>query len=510
MPTALEARPISIPEESTARPGTIAAEAPVRAATELQPPVEPAPDERMVTYKGETVPVSQLREVCPYMAKLGDAAFKLAVNAHIAAEEKRVAAEPEKPAEQKQPAKVEKAPETEPEAKPKITAERTVAPEPKKRAEAAPRPKLEEPVTVPADSEEKKEPGLAVLETESKPEVAAPIMTERKESSGPPAEAKQVTEPVVKPPEEIVRPETVKAKPVTEVEPEAPVYTAAEETGPEPNPEKPTEEPLKLVESAPKTEPEPAALPLESHQDTHEEAAMPVDENLPAETPLLETNEVIETPDDIEETPADETIEPLTADELPNEHVVEELYTADPELFSVDEEADMTEVIEAETATETADEVVHMQPELQAEPAEAPPEIIEAADTLELMLAEAEEKEVVEELFAPIIEKIAEPVPAKPAESEADTKAEEILMILQDITLCLDIEVNEAELRHLAVILAQPDSKLLKTEEHPLISYLFSDIGTFEGIKPADNQPPFLQVAARLHALIGRFALNAA
>ncbi|MBI1857184.1 hypothetical protein HY003_00070 [Candidatus Saccharibacteria bacterium] len=52
--------------------------------------------ERIITYNGMTIPESQLREVCPYLAKLGEVAFKIVVEAYLKTEVKHPEATIEK------------------------------------------------------------------------------------------------------------------------------------------------------------------------------------------------------------------------------------------------------------------------------------------------------------------------------------------------------------------------------------------------------------------------------
>lgn len=68
--------------------------------------IESEPTERMVSYKGEYYPESKLREVCPYLANLGDTAFKLIVDAQIKAEENLSEVAHEKPATETRPEQV--------------------------------------------------------------------------------------------------------------------------------------------------------------------------------------------------------------------------------------------------------------------------------------------------------------------------------------------------------------------------------------------------------------------
>jgi hypothetical protein len=76
-------------------------------ADDATPEDEPA--EPMVPYKGQLYPESKLREVCPYLGGLGEAAYKLVVAAHIKAEAKAAEAASNQPPQKPEPAKVAKA-----------------------------------------------------------------------------------------------------------------------------------------------------------------------------------------------------------------------------------------------------------------------------------------------------------------------------------------------------------------------------------------------------------------
>ena len=75
--------------QETLEPVEVVIQPETEAAFEANP-FETESTDRMVPYKGQLYPESELRTLCPHLAGLGEVAFKLVVNAQIKAEENRM------------------------------------------------------------------------------------------------------------------------------------------------------------------------------------------------------------------------------------------------------------------------------------------------------------------------------------------------------------------------------------------------------------------------------------
>jgi hypothetical protein len=443
----------------------------VNEAVVLQP--EMIPGERMVTYKGETVPESKLREVCPYMAKLGEAAFKLAVNAHIKAEEQKAT-------------KTQNVLAVPQQQKPKSESAITIKQHMGTREQVAEKP--HKPAERPAPPE-------AIMVDQTTPMVDQP----RTAAAAKPAV--QESRPAPQAP-------TEKLAFAPELDPPVAIQQSRFETETSPKPENQF---TAMPQPVPTAETPAEVVPLtpDSKADT------------PPQPPAVTA---METPATAAEAPAVITLEDVPAvgsiDEHPAISVIATYGTTDKyELTTPEEVTDRA--IEAVTINE---EISRKNEASEDESTETEPSILPATEAIpELSISEAAIIDMLEEVASvsvdaeseqteaiePLLHRIAELSSPVPEAEQTEAKVTELAVALEELFVAVGLKYDAEQISGIAQLLVRPTPAFLSAaKENDLISYVFSKLGTYEGLHEASHDDPLLQrMTDRLHVALGRFAL---
>jgi hypothetical protein len=163
-------------------------------------------------------------------------------------------------------------------------------------------------------------------------------------------------------------------------------------------------------------------------------------------------------------------------------------------------EASEDENTEVELSTPSATEVI---PELSV-PEAAIIDMLEEVASISVD-AESEQTEAIE----PLLNRIAELSRPVPETEQIDGKVAELAVALEELFVAVGLKYDAEQISGIAQLLVRPTPAFLSAaKENDLISYAFSNLGTYEGLHEASHDDPLLQqLTDRLHVALGRFAL---